>query len=72
MTDPQLRRYKVRFAPSVEVTVTLAAENEDKAAESAHDIATAYLDTAYGNGWDVTMYASLDGIGAYSVEPGES
>lgn len=60
--------YTVVFQTSIEVTVHIDADNEDDAADLAWDRAEEYLDTVIGNGRDVFADASLDGIGADSVQ----
>jgi hypothetical protein len=59
--------YVVYYQVPLNVYVTIEAEDEDSAADESHGIAEAYLQTVYGNGRDVDVEASLDGLGAESV-----
>ena len=64
------RTYRVRFMQPVEITVTLAATDDDQAEDQALRLAREYLATVYG---DASLniradHSSLDGVGAHEVE----
>lgn len=60
-------QYKVTFHVPAEITVTLSADNENDAADSAWQYAEDFLEAVYGNSRGVSFHASLDGIGADDV-----
>lgn len=62
-------RYKVTFTVPAEVVVFIDAEDDDTAADTAWEYADEHLRTvAAPNAMDVSVLASLDGIGADNVE----
>jgi hypothetical protein len=60
--------YEVRYTTTLHLSVTVDTEDDDQAADAAHDAADAYLETLVGNHRDVAAHASLDGVGADEIE----
>jgi hypothetical protein len=61
-------KYTVNFETHISVTVDIEAEDADLAGEAAWPLAEDYLKTVGGNHRNVRAYATLDGLGAESVE----
>ncbi len=59
----------VRYTTSIEIAVTVEADDEDTAAERSWAVAAEYAETVHGDGQDVRASVSLDGIGADEIEP---
>lgn len=57
-------KYVVRFHTQIELSVTVDAEDEVYAEETAYPVATEYLETVFGNGREIIAAATLDGVGA--------
>ena len=60
--------YLVRYTASIDIAVTVEAEDENHATEASWALAQQYTETIYGDDRDVRAAVSLDGVGAYEIE----
>ena len=63
-----MTRFTAKFMTTICLDVDVEADDEDSAAEDAWELASEYLATVVGDHRSVSAEASLDGIGAETVE----
>ncbi len=58
-----------RYAASIDIAVTVDPADEDHAAEVSWAFTQQYTETIYGDDRDARAAVSLDGVGAYEIQP---